>query len=100
MKSNARKTEIRKKLRVLVPRASLEDIQRIEQIALAGHLRHLPPSIVTWQSVTTHIRHVYTDYDVMLEEGYDPDSARYFVVDDINKKLADWGCEKRVGEDA
>ncbi len=92
--------QIRKKLRLLVPLASLEDFASIENTALAGHLRHLPPAIAAWQAVTTHIRHVHTDYDAMLKEGYDPDSARHFVVDDINEVLTAWGCEKQVGADA
>ena len=32
--------------------------------------------------------------------GYDVDSARYFVLDDINAVLAEWGSPRRVSEEA
>ena len=37
--------------------------------------------------------------DVLLEDGYDRDAARFFVVDDINAVLSDWGSHKRVTSD-
>ncbi|MEM7215338.1 MAG: DUF2293 domain-containing protein [Pseudomonadota bacterium] len=99
MKSIARQKEINKRLRALVPLASMEDFLAMENVALAGHLRHLPPSISAWQAVTTRARHAYTDYDALLEEGYDVESARHFVIDSINEKLSEWGCTERVSEE-
>lgn len=96
MKSSPNLKEIRKRLRELVPHASMSDFLAIEQIATAGHLRHLPPSIAAWQAVTTVARHQYTDYDEMLDEGYDADTARHFVLDDINDVLKDWGCSRQI----
>lgn len=101
MKSTARQKEIRKRLRILVPSATMEDFLAMEETALAGHLRHLPPSIAAWQAVTTRARHAHTDYDQLLDEGYDKDSARHFVLDDMNAVLEAWGCGERVsGEEA
>ncbi len=99
MKSTGRQKEIKRRLRELVPAASMEDFLAIEDIASAGHLRHLPPSIACWQAVTTRARHAHTEYDALLNEGYDADSARHFVLDDLNEQLARWGCVERVNED-
>lgn len=85
-----------KQIRELVPQVSLADFEAIVEIATAGHLRHLPPSIAAWQAVTSRARHAHTSYDELLEEGYEPESARYFVLDDINECLSRWGCSRRV----
>ena len=99
MKSVARQKEIRKRLRELVPAASMEDFLAMEEIAAAGHLRHLPASIAVWQAATTRARHAHTDYDQLLEDGYDQESARHFVLDEINAQLETWGCSKRISEE-
>ncbi|MEP1931274.1 MAG: DUF2293 domain-containing protein [Roseibium sp.] len=91
-----RQKDMRKAIRALAPRLPMIDAEAILDIALAGHLRHLPPSIAVWQATTTHLRHEHTDYDALLNEGYDRDSARHFVADDINSMLADWGSQKRL----
>ena len=98
MKSLTNLKEIRKRLRELVPNISMSGFLEIEQIATAGHLRHLPPSIAVWQAVTTVARHQHTDYDQMLKEGYDADTARHFVRDDINEILKEWGCSRQLSD--
>ena len=52
-----------------------------------------------WLSLVAYIRHVLTDYDDLLSDGYDVESARFFVRDDINRVLAEWGAGRRVGGD-
>jgi len=91
-----RKKDARKALRAILPRVPFSDAEAILQSALAGHLRHLPPSIAVWQATTSHIRHVWTDYDTLLEDGYDRDAARFFVIDEMNTVLETWGSAKRV----
>ena len=50
--------------------------------------------------MTAYIRHRLTDYDSLLDEGYDQESARFFVLDDINQVLETWGSPRRIsGED-
>ena len=49
-------------------------------------------------SLAAYVRHVFTEYDALLEDGYDPDSARHFVLDDINAVLEGWGVRRRLGE--
>ncbi|WP_269583103.1 DUF2293 domain-containing protein [Roseibium sp. Sym1] len=95
-----RQKDMRKALRTLLPRVPMRDAEAILALALAGHLRHLPPSIALWQATTSHVRHEMTDYDTLLEDGYDRDAARYFVVGDMNAVLKDWGCNKEVSDDA
>lgn len=94
-----RQKDMRKALRALLPRVPMADAEAILDGALAGHLRHLPPSIALWQAVTSHVRHALTDYDALLADGYDRDAARFFVIDDMNLVLEDWGCARRIEED-
>lgn len=98
-RSNQKLTKL---LREMLPSVTLADFQAILAITERGHLRHLPPSIIAWQAITTHIRHNHTDYDALLDDGYDSESARHFVLNEINEKLEAWGCPKRVSteEDA
>jgi len=94
-----RQKEMRKALRALAPRIPFSDAEAVLAGALAGHLRHLPPSIALWQALTSHVRHVHSDYDRLLEDGYDRDAARFFVLDDMNEILGDWGCTRQVSSD-
>lgn len=91
-----RQKEMRKALRNLAPRIPMSDAEAILSLALSGHLRHLPPSIALWQAVTSHVRHELTEYDTLLEEGYDRDAARFFIVETMNGILSGWGCNKEV----
>lgn len=93
-----RQKEMRKALRALLPRVPMRDAEAILSIALAGHLRHLPPTISLWQATTSHVRHELTEYDALLEEGYDRDSARFFVLDAMNDVLRSWGCNREVSD--
>jgi hypothetical protein len=52
-----------------------------------------------WLSLVAYVRHVLTDYDSLLREGYDADSARYFVSGEINAVLEEWGAPRRVGDE-
>ncbi|MEQ8372429.1 MAG: DUF2293 domain-containing protein [Roseibium aggregatum] len=94
-----RQKDMRKALRVLLPRVPFSDAEAILEVALAGHLRHLPPGIALWQATTSHVRHSLTDYDTLLDEGYDRDAARFFVLDEMNDVLSSWGCAKRLEAD-
>jgi hypothetical protein len=49
-----------------------------------------------WLSLIAYIRHVLTEYDELLQEGYDQDSARFFVADDIAAVLTAWGVQRRL----
>lgn len=94
-----RQKDMRKTLRALLPRVPMHDAEAILTLAQSGHLRHLPASIALWQATTSHVRHELTDYDTLLEDGYDRDAARFFVVDEMNEVLRGWGCNKEVSDE-
>ena len=62
-------------------------------------LRHAAPETAAWLSLVAYARHVFTDYDDLLTQGYDRDSARHFVMEDMAAKLAEWGVRRPFGED-
>ncbi len=59
-------------------------------------MRELLPVNGAFLAAVSHIRHQHTDYDDLLDEGYDRDSARFFVADAINEKLQEWGCARTL----
>ena len=95
----ARQKEIARRLRMICPLMPLADFNFVLDTALAGHLRHLPPSIALQQALTSRIRHAHSEYDALLAEGYDRDSARHFVLDEMNAVLARWGSHLRLTGD-
>jgi hypothetical protein len=80
-------------------------IPKHELGAMVDHALHSPglqtASIETaaWLSLVAYVRHVLTDYDGLLAEGYDADSARYFVLDEINAILTEWGSRRLVADE-
>ena len=62
-------------------------------------LRTAAPETAAWLSLVAYTRHVFTDYDELLTQGYDRDSARHFVMDDMAAKLTEWGVRRTLGED-
>jgi hypothetical protein len=59
-------------------------------------LRSAAPESAAWLSLVAYVRHVFTDYDALLQEGYDQDSARFFVADAIEDTLRGWGVRRRL----
>ncbi len=59
-------------------------------------LRGAAPEVAAWLSLVSYVRHVFTDYDALLAEGYDLESARFFVVEEINDVLMRWGVVRRI----
>lgn len=49
-----------------------------------------------WLSLVAYVRHTLTEYDELLAEGYDPDSARHFVAARIDKILQTWGVRRHL----
>ena len=87
--STGRQKALAKALTALIPLAPFSDAEAIREAAGQRKLRDLPPSIAIWIATITHLRHRHTDYDILLEEGYDRESARHFVIDQINDILPD-----------
>jgi hypothetical protein len=93
----AQRAELERALRHLAP-----DIPEFEFGAVIDHAMLSPtlsravPETALWLSLTSYARHVFTEYDALLEEGYDVESGRHFVLEAINEKLNEWGVKRRV----
>lgn len=98
-RSTGRRKAIAKALTVLLPMAPYADIEKIRTDAGAPHLKALPVSIAVWLATVAHIRHAHTDYEKLLAEGYDRDSARFFVIDEINAWLTKWRATRLLDPD-
>ena len=91
----ATRKEIEIALRYLAP-----DIPDHEFGAIAGHamdspgLGHAAPETAAWLSMVSFVRHVFTEYDALLEEGYEQESARHFVRGDMQAVLKEWGVRR------
>jgi hypothetical protein len=97
--STKRQRAVDKAITALLPIAPYADTEKIRAEANASHLRTLPPSIAVWLATIAHVRHEHTDYDRLLAEGYDRDSARFFVVDQINDWLTRWRATRLLKPD-
>jgi hypothetical protein len=95
-----RRAAIEEALRIIAP-----DVPDFECSTILDHavdspgLRFASPQAAAWLSLVAFIRHALTDYDELLAQGYDTESARHFVVEDIDACLAEWGSRLSVGED-
>lgn len=94
-----RRRAIAKALTALLPLAPYSDMEKIRADAGAVHMKALPPSIAVWLATIAHVRHTHTDYEKLLAEGYDRDSARFFVIEQTNETLTRWRATRLLQED-
>jgi hypothetical protein len=93
----AKRNDIETALRVLAPRIPPHEFGAVVDHALDSQgLQTASPETAAWLSLVAYVRHVFTDYDELLSQGYDRDSARFFVVADIEAVLTDWGVRRRL----
>jgi len=62
-------------------------------------LKASAPESAAWLSLVAYVRHAFTEYDDLLAQGYDHDSARYFVAAEMETVLGEWGVKRRLGAD-
>ena len=87
-------------LRRIAPKIPAHEFGAVIDHALDSKgLRTAAPEAAAWLSLFAYTRHVFTDYDELLTQGYDRDSARHFVMDDMAAKLTEWGVRRTLGED-
>ena len=87
-------------LRRLAPKIPPHEFGAVTDHALDSKgLRTATPETAAWLALVAYARHVFTDYDELLADGYDRDSARHFVMDDMAAKLTEWGVRRTLGED-
>lgn len=97
--NTGRQRAIAKALTALLPLAPYSDTEKIRADASAKHMRTLPPTIAVWLATVAHVRHEHTAYEKLLAEGYDRDSARFFVVGEINETLTTWRATRLLDPD-
>jgi hypothetical protein len=95
-----RRAEIESILRHLAPLIPAHEFGAVVDHALDSvELKTAAPETAAWLSLVAYVRHVFTDYDTLLEDGYDRDSARHFVAADIEAALKRWGVRRGLSAD-
>ena len=90
-----RRSEIESALRALAPKIPAHEFAAVVDHALdSAGLRYAAPEAAAWLSLVAYIRHALTEYDALLDEGYDQASARHFVAPEIEAILARWGVRR------
>jgi hypothetical protein len=93
----AKWSEIEAALHRLAPRIPPHEFAAVVDHAVdSPGLTVAVPETAAWLSLVAYVRHMFTDYDDLLREGYDQDSARYFVADEITAILESWGVRRRL----
>jgi len=82
-------------LRRLAPRIPSHEFAAVVDHAVDS-LNVALPETAAWLSLVAYVRHMFTDYDELLREGYDQDSARFFVSSEIAAILDSWGVRRRL----
>jgi hypothetical protein len=96
----SRRKAIESALRHLVPRVPVHEFGAIADHALdSERLKSASPEAAAWLSLVAYVRHVFTEYDALLTQGYDRDSARFFVADEMAAVLKEWRARRSLGVD-
>ena len=91
--------DIEAALRRLAPRMPGHEFGAVVDHAMdSPGLGPAAPETAAWLSLVAYARHVFTEYDELLNQGYDQDSARHFVAGAIDDVLQGWGVKRRVTE--
>lgn len=90
---------VAKALTLLLPAAPYADIEAIRADAMKPHMKTLPASTAVWLAAVAHVRHAHTGYETLLAEGYDRESARFFVIDETNDVLTRWRATRLLDPD-
>ena len=96
----AKRGDIEIALRRLAPGIPAHEFGAVVDHAVdSPGLKPAAPETAAWLSLVAYVRHVFTDYDDLLTQDYDQDSARHFVADEIAAVLNDWGVQRRLSAD-
>jgi hypothetical protein len=95
-----KRSDIEAALRRLAPRIPPHEFGAVVYQALDRRgLRARAPETAAWLSLVAYVRHAFTEYDDLLAQGYDHDSARFFVADAITAVLGQWGVTRPLSAD-
>ena len=93
----AKRGDIEIALRRLAPRIPSHEFAAVVDHAVdSPGLNVALPETAAWLSLVAYVRHMFTDYDELLREGYDQDSARFFIGGGIAAILDSWGVRRRL----
>jgi hypothetical protein len=96
----SRRAALEAAVRALAPQIPKHEFESVVDHALvSAGLRTAAPEAAAWLSLVAYVRHAMTDYDALLADGYDQDSARFFVAAEMDDVLARWGATRRVGDE-
>lgn len=96
----ARRAEIETAVRALAPRIPTHEFGAVVDHAVDSlGLRAASPEAAAWLSLVAYVRHALTEYDELLRQGYDQDSARFFVAAEMSAILHDWGVRRRLASE-
>ena len=89
------RSAIESALRYLAPKIPSHEFSAVVDHALdSDGLKSAAPENAAWLSLVAYARHVFTEYDDLLAQGYDRDSARHFVAKDLELILRQWGVRR------
>jgi hypothetical protein len=95
-----RRSAIEAAVRHFAPRIPRHEFMAVLDHALGSPgLARAAPAAAAWLSLVAYVRHALTEYDDLLADGYDAESARHFVREDINVVLESWGCRRHLSDD-
>lgn len=96
----AKRSDIEGALRRLAPRIPSHEFEAIADHAVDSRgLSTASAETAAWLSLVAYIRHVFTEYDDLLAQGYEQDSARFFVLAGIEAKLSEWGVRRKLNQE-
>jgi hypothetical protein len=96
----AKRTEIEGALRHLAPRMPPHEFEATVDHAMTSKgLRSATAETAAWLSLVAYVRHALTEYDDLLAQGYDHDSARFFVAAQIDAIVNSWGVRRKLTAD-
>jgi hypothetical protein len=95
----SRRSEIDSVLRHLAPQIPPHEFGAVVDHALDSEgLKTAAPDTAAWLALVAYVRHTFTDYDDLLTQGYDRESARHFVADEMAAVLKGWGVRRKLDE--
>ena len=93
-----KRSDIETALRRLAPKIPPHEFSVVADHAVDSRgLRTSAPETAAWLSLVAYVRHALTEYDELMAQDYDQDSARFFVAGEIATVLGRWGVTRRLG---
>ncbi len=85
-------------LRHLAPKLPAHEFDAIVDHAMdSPGLKIASPENAAFLSLVAYARHTMTEYDELLAQGYDRDSARFFVAEALGELREGWGVKRKLG---